>query len=232
MAQDITLMGASYTDVPSVLLPKTGGGTATFTDVGDTTATAADVAQGTYFYTAAGVRTAGTASGGTGGITQDAQGYLVLDDEGGGSGGGNDGGLELLLSETRTCSSTSTSEVYKDTLTASVDANCLPLVFVASRVEYTTANRLLCYSTLLGTNLSTGGIAISGYPALVKGSSNGPTCSLSIVQYGIYPKSATIENGTLTVPIYMKYNSSSTGTISGDYTISVYGLRFDTGVTP
>lgn len=43
MAQNITLMGASYSDVPAVQLPKTGGGTATFTDVTDTTATASDV---------------------------------------------------------------------------------------------------------------------------------------------------------------------------------------------
>lgn len=64
MAQDITIMGASYSDVPAVELPKTGGGTASFTDVTDTTATASDVASGTYFYTAAGVRTAGTSSGG------------------------------------------------------------------------------------------------------------------------------------------------------------------------
>lgn len=66
MAQNITLMGASYSAVPAVTLPKTGGGTASFTDVSDTTATAADVASGTYFYTAAGVRTEGTASGGGG----------------------------------------------------------------------------------------------------------------------------------------------------------------------
>ena len=32
MAQDITLLGASYADVPAVELPKTGGGTATFVD--------------------------------------------------------------------------------------------------------------------------------------------------------------------------------------------------------
>lgn len=67
MAQNITLMGASYTDVPAVELPKTGGGTASFTDVTDTTATASDVAQGKYFYTDAGVRTEGTSSGGGGG---------------------------------------------------------------------------------------------------------------------------------------------------------------------
>ena len=64
MAQNITLMGASYSAVPAVTLPKTGGGTASFTDVTDTTAAAADVASGKYFYTAAGVRTQGTASGG------------------------------------------------------------------------------------------------------------------------------------------------------------------------
>lgn len=32
MAQNITLLGASYSDVPAVTLPKTGGGTATFVD--------------------------------------------------------------------------------------------------------------------------------------------------------------------------------------------------------
>lgn len=65
MSQNITIMGASYSAVPAVTLPKTGGGTASFTDVTDTTAAASDVASGKYFYTAAGVRTAGTSSGGS-----------------------------------------------------------------------------------------------------------------------------------------------------------------------
>lgn len=64
MAQDIELMNALYLSVPAILLPKSGGGMAAFTDVSDTTATAGDVAAGTYFYTAAGVRTQGTGSGG------------------------------------------------------------------------------------------------------------------------------------------------------------------------
>lgn len=72
MAQNITLWGASYSAVPSVTLPKTGGGTASFTDVTDTTAAASDVATGKYFYTAAGVRTQGTNSGG-GGDSKNAQ---------------------------------------------------------------------------------------------------------------------------------------------------------------
>lgn len=59
MAQNVTVAGASYSDVPSVVLPKTGGGLASFHDVTDTTATAADVAQGMYFYLASGQRVAG-----------------------------------------------------------------------------------------------------------------------------------------------------------------------------
>lgn len=75
MAQNITLMGASYSAVPAVTLPKTGGGTASFTDVSDTTAAASDVASGKYFYTSAGTRTAGTASGGGSSMnTQTVQG--------------------------------------------------------------------------------------------------------------------------------------------------------------
>lgn len=65
MAKNVTLMGASYSDVPAVNLPQTGGGTATFTDVTGTTATAADVAQGKVFYAADGTETTGTASGGS-----------------------------------------------------------------------------------------------------------------------------------------------------------------------
>lgn len=76
MAQNITLLGASYSAVPSVTLPKTGGGTASFTDVTDTTAAASDVASGKYFYTAAGVRTQGTASGG-GGASNIVQGTFT-----------------------------------------------------------------------------------------------------------------------------------------------------------
>lgn len=72
MAQNITLLGASYSAVPGVTLPKTGGGTATFYDVSDTTAAASDVATGKYFYTSAGVKTEGTNSGG-GGTSKNAQ---------------------------------------------------------------------------------------------------------------------------------------------------------------
>lgn len=49
MSQNITLLGASYPDVPAVTLPKTGGGTALFSDASITTAQPSDVAQGKVF---------------------------------------------------------------------------------------------------------------------------------------------------------------------------------------
>lgn len=69
MAQNVTIAGASYEDVPSVDVPTTGGGTSSFFDVSDTTATAADVASGKVFYAANGVQTVGTASGGGSGVS-------------------------------------------------------------------------------------------------------------------------------------------------------------------
>lgn len=61
-ARNISLLNATYSAVPKVELPISGGGTATFTEVSDTTATAGDVASGKYFYTSAGTRTQGSLS--------------------------------------------------------------------------------------------------------------------------------------------------------------------------
>lgn len=68
MAQDVALWGVAYTDVPEVRVPKQGGGMAAFHDVSDTTASAADVAQGKLFHAADGTLTTGTASGGGGDV--------------------------------------------------------------------------------------------------------------------------------------------------------------------
>lgn len=73
MAQNVTLLGASYSNVPAVTLPKTGGGTARFDDASVTTATASDVASGKVFLASNGTVTTGTASGGGGSVQYDTK---------------------------------------------------------------------------------------------------------------------------------------------------------------
>lgn len=67
MAQSVSLWGASYTDVPAIDVPKTGGGTARFTDTSPTTAVDSDVASGKVYFKSDGTQSTGT--GGGGGVT-------------------------------------------------------------------------------------------------------------------------------------------------------------------
>ena len=54
----------------------------TIMDISDSTAVAADVATGKYFYLATGQKVAGTnTGGGTGSVWQDANGYIHISDE-------------------------------------------------------------------------------------------------------------------------------------------------------
>lgn len=63
MAQDITIAGAQYEDVPAVDIAKTGGGVARFVDTSDADATADDILIGKTAYVR-GQRVVGTGSAG------------------------------------------------------------------------------------------------------------------------------------------------------------------------
>lgn len=79
MAQEVKLMGATYSDVPSVMLPDGNDTLHQFTDVSDTTAEAADVVAPKTFYNSAGQRTVGTGTGGAVLSVNGQTGTVVLD---------------------------------------------------------------------------------------------------------------------------------------------------------
>ena len=211
MAQNITLMGASYSDVPAVTLPKTGGGTATFTDVTDTTAAASDVASGKYFYTSAGVKTQGTSSGGGG-----SSNWVLL------------GTKSLGTISTNSTTDTDTGQTIVIGSSAWNDYDllvCECSVDTQTNGRHTCSTRL-CYLTASSTIGTKNGCTFATATWNTKKSSSGTTTSRSgTTAYGVYAKAGTISGTNLTITIYQRYNSTSSGTINGSYTMRVYGVK-------
>ena len=211
MSQTISLLGATYPDVPAVQLPKSPSGTATFTDVTDTTAAASDVASGKYFYTAAGVRTQGTSSGG----------------------GGTDHLTKIATKNLGTISTSSTSaaDTGQTLDVAGFDAYDM-LIAICYTPTHTNGRhvatvRLINFSAT--SSLSTrSGTSVATSTQHYKLSSSGTMTQRSGTNpYGVYVNGATINASarTCTLTIYQRYNSTSSGTINGTYTLDVYGVK-------
>lgn len=212
MAQNITLLGASYSDCPAVLLPKTGGGTARFDDATVTTATASDVAQGKIFLASNGTITTGTASGGGG------SDRLVL--------------LQTTSLGSLSTSSTSATDTGKTvTLAQSTGWQNYDLLLVDISVDTTTNGRHTSTVTpviLTGTsNVTTKNTYTVGSNKWNSKLSSSGTASTrqSTTAYGVYINAASVSSNTLTLTVYDKYNSNHTGTLNGTYTARVYGIK-------
>jgi len=180
-------------------------------DISDTTATASDVASGKCFYTAAGVKAEGTASGGGG------------------------GGLTLLQTTslgTLSTSSTSATDTGKTlSLASSTGWTDYDLLIVDVSVDSITNNRHTSTVSLVlvtgQSDISTkSNFSVSGNKWNSKVNSSGTASSRqSTTAYGIYASSVNVSSNTMSILLYYKYNSTNTGTINGSYTARVYGVK-------
>lgn len=209
MAQNIVLLNAQYSNVPAVTLPKVGGGTAAFTDVSDTTAAAGDVASGKYFYTPAGVRTQGTASGGGGGsgltlLKTTSLGALQTS-----STSASDTGKTLTLTGYNDYD-VLVVDVSVDTLTNGRHTSTVSFVFLTGTSNVSTKNTYTVGSNKWNSKLSSSGTG---------------STRQSTTAYGVYVNAASVSSSTMTMTIYYRYNSNNTGTINGSYTARIYGVK-------
>ena len=206
MAQNITLLGASYSAVPAVTLPQTGGGTARFDDCTVVTASASDVASGKIFVASNGTITTGTASGGGSGLTL----------------------LGTTTLGTISTSSTSAADTGK-TVTATSATSYDLLIVITSCTKtnsrhWATIGLIELYNSSNATTPSSASISTNKYNYKV-GSSGTVQSRCGTTAYGIYPNSCTISNNNATIAMYQRYNNTSTGTINGTYTTKVYGVK-------
>lgn len=200
---DISLLGATYSGVAGVTLPKSGGGTATFPWVeGSQTITTNNTYDVTNLASVI-VNVAGS------------------------------GGIGTLLNTTSigTVSTTSTQAASLNVSCEVSGINSYDLLIVESSVNTKTNGRhaatigliFLTASSAIGTK---SGATVATAKLNIKLSSNGTaTSSTSTTAYGVYPNSCSVSDGTASIPMYRRYNSTSTGTINGTYTARVYGVK-------
>lgn len=212
MAQNITLLGASYSAVPAVLLPKTGGGTARFDDATVTTATAADVASGKIFLASNGTITTGTASGGGGSDRLVLLQTTSLGSLSTSSTSATDTGKTVSLASTTGWAGYDLLlvDISVDTKTNGRHTSTVTPVLLTGTSNVTTKNTYTVGSNKWNSKLSSSGTA---------------STRQSTTAYGVYINTASVSSNTLTLTVYDKYNSNHTGTLNGTYTARVYGIK-------
>ena len=208
MAQSITLMGATYPDVPSILLPKSTSGMAQFDDttIASNAAAASDITSGKLAYVNGALIT-GTNSGG---------------------GGSN---WTLLGSKEMTISTTSTSNTNQGDITCSGAFTKDDIIWV--RVRDKAGKRAgYMYGTdtfFLNANKANGSTSTYSTKATeVIRYSTSSQWACYTGNYGVYGYSISNAGKIL---IYSRYNSTNTLTINGTYLIEVYKLTLPTNKT-
>lgn len=213
MAQNITLLGASYSAVPAVVLPKTGGGTARFDDASITTATASDVASGKIFLANDGTITTGTSSG-----------------------GGGASSWTKVCETSYQVSTTSTSAATVDTWVTGHSELWTSSKWVYVRIRDTAGKRNDYFygsdQVFYNVNVVNGTSETSATAALrisTRYSNNAfaTSSATGTTGYGVYADTLYSDGR---IRIRRRYNSGASLTINGTYKVEVYLLNTPDGV--
>ena len=147
--------------------------------------------------------------------------------------GGGGSGIGTLLNTT-SIGSVSTNSTQAASLNISCEVsgiNSYDLLIVETSVNTKTNGRHAATVGLIfltaGSAIDTkNGATVATVKLNTKLSSTGTATSVAgTTAYGIYPNSCSISSGTASIPMYRRYNSTSTGTINGTYTARVYGVK-------
>ena len=149
------------------------------------------------------------------------------------SGGGGGGPSMTLINTTSlgtlSTSSTSAADTGKSlSITGYADYDLLVVDISVGTLTNNRHTSTVSMILLTGTsNVSTKNtytVASNKWNSKLSSSGTGSTRQ-STTAYGVYANSATVSGSTMTVPIYYRYNSNSTGTLNGTYTARVYGVK-------
>lgn len=246
MAQNVTIAGNQYPSVPSILIPKTGGGgNATFTDTSPTTASAPDVAQGKIFFDSTGTQQTGTASGGSAviqslSVTQNGtytapvgvDGYspVTVSVSGGGSSSWTkiaETSYQVSRTETSATTVATWDTGHNELWTSNKWVYVRVRDSAGKRNEYFYgSDQFFCNVYLVNGTSSTN--TTSAIRNTIRVSSNGfivyPTTTTT--GYGVYADTLYSDGG---IRIRTRYNSTYSLTIDGTYKVEVYLLDPPTG---
>lgn len=140
-------------------------------------------------------------------------------------------GTLLATSTLGTVNTSSTSAVNLSKSVTIAGVNSYDALVVETSVNQVTNGRHSCTVAVIWLTASSdvatkNGATIASNKLNMKISSGGVTTTRqSTTAYGVFPNSCTISNGSATLAMYARYNSTQTGTINGIYTTRVYGLK-------
>lgn len=211
-------------------------------DLRSDTVDAAHLLSGYTAHDKSGALITGTASA-TGGVTQDQDGYLVLDDSGDGGGGGSS--YTLIGTDEVTANTTSTTAAKITTIQFDSELYTAD-TFIYVKIRDKAGKRSgyfygsdTFYLNVYAAKKASSSLTSVGPIILYSFDSNGnikmsPTTSNNVYSnassaYGVYAQALTASYG---INIYQKYNSTNSGTINGTYTVEVYFLKWPDNASP